>query len=326
MRAALGLLIGLLAGCSKPARDLVYVDLRAIRPDPSINVTIPNFGKPIEFPSTSASIPALPARSVSLGNVESRLARARAIIARNRQEALAQITRELQGSYQRELNRLRRDTTEALDAERLANLQGAIGKVAALFSSYASRRGPLVARLAFLADFPDRDPNSKRAETPGARIENERIEEAKRLRAEIAVLDAGFDHDSSRIAVSIESESETAIVAFLRDLELKRVEADRRAEAEARRQIEADRPLRSIIENRGAMRLPAEPGKQITVPGGNRLPSPPTVLSPAFPNMLQNELQIWAETHYYQISASPQGARNATEEFKKWKQERSPGL
>lgn len=329
-RSSLLLFILFAVGCSAPDRELVYVDRnQALATVPvEARPTTPKVETPAGVPASQASVPAMPQRTVSIGNAQQRLARASQVIAKNRADALEQITRELSETYRKEVARIARERKDAMDEDRLRGYGDVVDRLSERFERYAHERGPKIARLALLANFPDEDPGSKRQAPERQRIEAERLAEAKRLRSEIAALDAEYRKDASLLVASVDARYREDLVAFERELESMRIDADRRAANEAQKQLEAEFKLSSILEGRATRRLPAEPAQSVTISGSGAFPAPPEVAqleSVGRLQALQNELVVWAETHHYRLADAPKGARDATQEFVQWKRERTPG-
>lgn len=311
-------------GCKASDRELVYVNATEVSRDIAITSVPPKAGP--SFPATTASIPALPQRSISIGDTKARLQRAKQVIAENRKAAQVQIARELQESYTRDINRDFREKRDALSQGKDEGFKVASEQLRDRFLAYATKRAPFVARLALLADFPDRDPNSKRVSDPKARIEAEAIEEAKQLRLTIAALDSQYRSETDAFLAQVGKVHLDALSQLQAEMQRLRVEAEERAQLAARRQLQDEVEIRSILEKKPIANHPAEPGKSVTVPGSAGLPNVKPTTHQQVPQALtlQDEIEIWAATHNYTLSKNK--GRDATQEFLKWRQQRTPGL
>lgn len=321
------LLLGLLllaVGCGTSDRELVYVNVDQI-PASLVSIESPPSAKIPELPSSSAGIPALPERSISLGDIEARVKRAQAVIAENRRAAQIQIARELKESYELDLAREFRAKRDALNQGKDDEFVAVTNALRDRFMTYANQRGPLVARLALLADFPDSDPRSLRPSDPKQRIEAERIAEAKSMRSKIAALDQTYRVETDSFLAAVDVRYRGRLGELERELEAGRKAAEIRAEAAARKQLQDAVAISSILEKQTITNLPSEPSRSVTVPGSSKGLDVKVKSHSPLPSVLSNqdELEVWAATHNYTLTKGK--GRNATQEFLKWRKQRNPG-
>jgi hypothetical protein len=199
-----------------------------------------------------------------------------------------------------------------------------------VFEQYAADRLPRVARLAFLAGFPDPNPTSLPPEAPLGKVSQSKFDEAKTLRGEITLLDENFEATVKALLDEIDNQNSMDRTDSRLKIELNADDLRRRAETEASEQVNrARQSLHLDLAGGQTIRMPAIPARTITPP---RMPAPepaPKVDSALDANaaawqkkMLEGQLRIWAAVNRYQIQP---GGRDATDEFIKWNAENQAG-
>lgn len=278
------------------------------------------------IPARDFSVPSLPERTITLGDSTARLRRVQDLVDRNRQLALAQIEARLLDAYLRDIDILAREKRRQLETDRRDGLSSAYEQFIALFESYARRRGPLLAELSMLADFPDSDPRSLRTVPEEARIEQRRLNRAKELRNEIAALDAAYRNETGGVILSAEKEHASNLREFRESIELMRLEADERATAEARKQLQGRFVLKSLLESASEVKMPEQTGRTQRLESET---SPLIVVDAGTAGAIEtrrHDMRVFAKTRGYSLSLSREQARDATKEFEEWRKQRSLGL
>ncbi|HMS56505.1 MAG TPA: hypothetical protein PKA27_13995 [Fimbriimonadaceae bacterium] len=312
-----------LSGCKSATPELVWID-----PSETTSLTASTrFEAPsIGIREQSFTVPSLPERTITLGDSSARLRRVQDLVDRNRQLAFAQIEARLLDAYLRDIDILAREKRRQLEAERRDGLGSAFEKFITLFESYARKRGPLLAELSMLADFPDSDPRSLRAVPEEFRIEQRRLDRAKTLRSEIAALDAAYRNETGSIILSAEKEHAANLREFRESIELMRLEADERATAEARRQLQGRYVLKSVLESTRNVTMPAQPGGEVRVKGDATVPVTVDLDTSAIDESRRHDILVFVKVHGYQMSDSAKEGRDATKEFEEWRIQRNLGL
>jgi len=316
------------SGCG-PTEKTVFVDLdqvQATETIPSVQV-VPNPTPPPVFGRSSLTFPALPAATYSLGSDQQRIKDVQAVIESNRAALTQEIRNRLQATYTKEIERTIEQEKTNVPKELLPAYNEALSKAEVMFQDYATKRGPLIARLALLAGYPDPDPQSVRVPPKTVPIIYKRFFEAKDLRAKIAALDKDYQSQVAGVYASVASSQAGSYAR----IEAKRATLLRQAEAQAiaqatrevgRKQAE----LHSALANKGSVSFAAEPGRTVTVEGSKNPPAPPTVEVPGKNEMTQrlrqaeeSDLKIWAALNGYVISSNRRGTRDATADFIRWR-------
>jgi hypothetical protein len=324
------------SGCRGLRQEAVFVDLDGIvasEPDlPAFAVARP------QPPAPPAGIPPLiqpelPPR-VLRAETGQRMAQARQTIRQQREQAYTQLLTRLREVYREEAERLHDQMLEALGPVREALVEEVRGRVRAAFDDYAAQRGPLLARLTMHAGMPDVDPLSTRIHAGDDLMLRAALEEAKRIRARLAALEAEHDGRVSSILAEADASIQARVQELSDELRRMRVDADRRAEAEAARQLRRhEEEVRVVLAERDEIRLPEVPARSYAgSPSPDPLPEQPH-LSPD--RILQNreerralleaEVRIWAGVAGYRVVEGPARAREATQEFLQWRQTHRPG-
>lgn len=318
----------ILAGCSNP-QPSVYVDLNLVTQGeqiPNVQV-VPTPTPPPSFGSSSLTFPALPAAEYSLSSDQQRIKDVQNVIAANRAALTQEIRDRLQATYTKKIEHTIEQEKAKLPQEILPAYEEALTKTNLIFQDYATKRAPMIIRLALLAGFPDPDPQSQRVPPRSVPAIRRRFEEAKGLRAKIAALDAQYKADVAGVYGAVAGRQAQSYARIEAERARLLREAEAQAIAEATKEVgrkQAD--LTSALANKQSVSFPAEPGRTITVQGSKNPPPPPTVEVPGKAEMTsrlrqaeESDLQIWAAIKGYVISSDRRGARDATAEFIQWR-------
>lgn len=321
------LLIATTAGCA-PTQQAVFVNLDSLLVKEAPRETEKTPSPPAPAGSTSVKFPGRPAETIHLESDADRVRHITEVLRIGREEALRDLTARLRAAYQRQVRKLEADKLAELEPKHREAMAGVYGKFRSIFERYADQRGPFVIRLALLAGFPDPDPRSESRPTNAPRTVRDRFEESKGLRAKIADLDAAYEKEISTLLDEQDQVYAAELLALRIEIEKARAEADARANEEARQQVQQEaQELNLELAGRSSLTVPGkEPSTQV-LPGQGRLAAAPPLKSPTPEQRLADEraeiegdLGIWLAQNGYRRSPVAQGARDATEEFRAWRQ------
>lgn len=293
---------------------------REVRPAPV--EAMPRPSAPSPLPAETRTLPAIPARTIPApkglnpGEVRAKLA-AQNEVAR---EALAARLAEV---YAAEVRKAEYARLREIEEARLAGASDVVARIRERFESYDAKRRPLVARLSFLAGYPDSDSVLGPTVYPGTKTAESRTEEAKRLKAEIAALDAAFDAGVQGERDAGARELADRLGALDTDLKRLRADVDARAVREAAAQLRRlNAELDLQLAGGGPIELPAVPARSVRLPASSPLPGVPSI--PATPPLdplprLRAELRIWSGLRRVRVVPAASGVRDATQEFNEWR-------
>ena len=279
------------------------------------------------IPGQTAAISAVSAENVTLESPQEQLARQQGALNANRQHALQDIYLALLEVHYREIDSFLQGELAKLNPEKSSLLTKALGELRASIVKYSKIRGPLAARLALLASFPDRDPRSIRPPDPGQVRLSQAFLEAKALRTRLKELDSQFMNESKEIFSRAEAEHYAALTALRVRIEELRADADIRASLEAERQLSSEPRVVSTVAGATA-KLPAVGGKSVSLRSSQGpISTAAGILNArAQPGLeFEKELQLFLKTHDYDFSQLGPGVRDATQEFLDWRKERQVG-
>ena len=318
-----------LAGCAETETP-VYVDLSAIPveglgPMPEIEAPHPTFGA-----ASAVSTTSMPMKSVevNLGNTGRRIAAARDLIAKNREEALRGLSQALYRNYSREAEAQRRQAVRDL-RELLPTLwDEGFGEISDLLHDHAEDRWPLLVKVALIVGFPLVDPASlPEGNTVWQKQRRaEAIDKYQKLKGE----DAEYERQADQIMASIENDIANRRVQIQIEHVRKLNTASDRATAEAKQAVENNMPdFTPSFGPASDVRLPAVQPNVASLPAVE-VSAPPVEASPERPNLrrqfLEHELSIWLGQNGYRRSATRLGVADRTKEFARWIQARRTGL
>jgi hypothetical protein len=322
----------LLAGCRKPASEPVSVDLNAIlRKEPAAKLLTVDIPKP-PGPQQGISVVQEGRPQVVLNDP----AAGRAAEVRQMLRAQQEVERERLETRLRDFYRgaarqfqLEQERTQS-EAER-RQYERANDLIREEFERLAAERAPLLARLAVLAGFPDPNPRSVPPETPLGNVSQQRFDEAKKLREELRRLDASFDELVETILGAVEDVSALDRAATRVKIELYKAELDRRAEREAREEVQqAVRTLQLRLADSAKIVLPAVPERRVELAAQKPLSPAPLVRSEGVlqgkadrRQLLEHQLRIWLGLNRYALADR---GRDVTEDFQRWRTANRAGL
>lgn len=321
------LAIGLGVSCA-PRPKLVYVDLASLTetPAPAPNPS-PKHSLPPGIAGETAELGALPKRTVSFPVSGDPLEEARAIVAKSEQDAVREIARRLVKTYLNEVDDLEAEHTRKLDPSLKARAETAFADIRSLFETYAQKRGPLLVKLAARSGWPDPDPDSLRVPDDSNKRRLQSFLIAKGLREQIKDLDARYDADVKKLIADYEADNRQTLAGMKIAIEELRSKKLEQAEAEARKQVESAREkIHSLVVGDPSVTLESVPQKEVAFPSAS-----PKVLSPSVRSVdssageeIRADLQIWLAQNRFQL-AKKGAARDATEDFKQWRNIRLNG-
>lgn len=219
---------------------------------------------------------------------------------------------------------------EAMIAVYQEQVAAGLERLSQMLQEHARIIGPRWYRLSTLVGFPDPDPNSRRRAREGDFLAEQRLDEAKRLREEIKLLQADFDARTKSILDDLR-DGLRVDEAVLADDIAAQIEA---AKVEAARQAE-EASIKAVKDIEGSAldlddRVEAVPSKKTQTPSISGAP-PQKWTNPAASladrERLETLARIFAASHGWKLAAKPAGAADKTKEFNDWlKNREKPGL
>lgn len=322
----------LISGCGSPQPERVYVDLdRVLASDPVIHT------KPIELPKPPSASPAvivkqpgLPATSTTDRTIE-RLQTAKKLIAENRSKSIASFSSMLKRIYVAQANDEIAKRDRDVQPERDGILDAALKRLRQAFDAYGAERGPLVAQLNVLV----RNTNLADQSIPDNAdpITKSHIVKANQIRVQLREIEARYNKQAANLLDAAEKEIQSEIAALAEQAKKIRSTAEAKAMKEAegkatQTQVSLDVQVTQLVPES----LPGVPAKQVAVPGSPPLPAPPANPSGTIfgsleerRHLLDQEVQIWIRSTGRIRSLTPQGGRDATEEFTQWRRAHKVG-
>jgi len=320
----------LLPGCQRPT-TAAYVDLSKI---PADTIPIPKGGEvgittPTPLSGDQQTLPRLEGAQVSMGQTAERVRAAKALIQKNREQALKGLTSALYRAYSREAeaeSRLReQDLTKASEAM----WDAAFGKISALLKEHAGDRAPLANRLAFLIGFPFRNPKDR--PRPENKVDAKAYDEAvvawQKLLAEDREFAARVQAILEQVQAGVDDKKVDQRVAFTRALNA----AADRSRSEANQAVSSKLPeFVGTLSERADVRIPSTPEKTVSL--GPVPPIATTTPRSTQPQtnlrllLLEQDLKIWLAQNGYVRAKDPSSGRDRTQEFADWLKARRAGL
>ncbi len=321
-----------MAGCAQTRVQPVFVDLDRIlksenqregvviaSPPPADHVSGANKGLPQE-----------PMRKIVGSNTLARRKEIEELIASNRRDAEADLSSRLRQAYQNEVALAESDLLTKHATLSRERLEVALGGLRPIFDSYARKRSPKVVRLSLLAGFPDSDPQSTRKRT-GAMNTARLAEEAKSLRAELAVIQSEYELAAQAYISSADVVLSEALIAIRLDIEARRVAADQRAKKEATDLVlKQTSTLDDVAMGQTAIEFaPSKAEAPKFVASDPVIFGSPGALGSSDVKMKRRqalvlEAEIWAATNGFKLSDS-RTSPERTLEFLKWRQKHRAG-
>lgn len=316
----------LFSGCSAP-KPAVFVRMESIEQTVSSELAPGSFIAPEVGPTKGAefstSIEKLNARPLGFGKAGEMLAEAKGIIEDSRDYALRDLRGRLYRGYLREIDQTENEWMQALGDRRNARLTALTQSLRTLFLDYAEKRTMPLAEKAFLIGHPDFDPKgSKPIESP--RFQQDIPKRVDALRKTISDLDRQYEAKRDQL-LNQDQATDARDIADLRvRLVRLQVDADRRAEEEAREQFKVrSSDFDRLLANAPGLELPATPGASTTVqvpaPSIRRVPEDGKLENVPAYAQLRAQVEIWATTFGYTLTEDREHGRDATEEFRTWR-------
>lgn len=273
----------------------------------------------------SASIEALPERRLFLGGNAARLESALEALELNRRRAFQRVLQRLEQTLVFDVEQTARQLRVDLADQQRQSLDQAYAELRSVFEVHAALKGRMPWELASLVGFPDPDPASTRPLT-FARSDrlNPRRVKAKAYRERIAEIDAQYVAARDRLLSRVADASREEVATVENRIAAMLAEARSRAAAEAQR-LAASRGHGTLDARNAALdeRLEAQPAASVTVAAIP--PAPLPKLKPPRLDVIDSEawnralLVLWARSHGYRVARAGERARDATEEFSRWR-------
>lgn len=313
-----------ISGCARDP-ELVWVDLSETEPESTRFVRVPT--RPGLQPE-GGSLEAMPEQSLAIGDSEETIRLAIAQIKEDQQLLFLDLKEKLFEQLRAEVRTANNSQREQVIAEYQAAFAEALEEISVMFASHAEIVGQKWHRLSWLAGFPDPDPRSRRIPREGDHIGEQRIDEAKRLREEIALLEEQFRAQTDEILNSLRDGLRADVAAIADELETEIAKARDQADAQAR---EASlKAIQDVDESALNLeeKLPALPGTTTVpraVPGTRAETWSTQETNFSRKQQLRSLARLYAASVGAKLAESPQGAADHTQEFWNWVNERKLG-
>lgn len=320
-RMALLGVAAILTGCGRPSEESVFVDLAQI--STSAMATMP---PPMPVPSPEPGpiryeLPARPESSLNLGAADRIKQEAEERIWQDREEALAQLERQLRSTFDAETDRFIR--ASQADLRRLRGRLGdaAYTELSELFRRQALDVGRLHFELAALAGYPDPDTGSTRP-LPTEPLALSRARRAVEVRRELVEVRGQFDRVIRERLAAISAQVDRELENLLAQLTARREAFERDLEAERQRYLAAAAASSPMPRLDRQAVLPASPEVAVEVlPPASRAQAPAEPSAPpTIFDEVRHDLNIWLAVRRYRLTSDPRRGRDATDEFRQWRQ------
>ena len=318
--AALAICFVGVLGCG-PNPELVYIDLAAAADAELEPIQFVRLGGE-DLTGAELSIDDLDSGRLFIGSAENRAALAMQAYVDNQERAYLQALERLEGTYLREVESYDAEQRKSILEEHDKRVETTFLVLREEFEVYADHVGEMWQELAWLAGFPDPDPDSRRVPQVGNELANRRFERAKEIRAQLA--QANSDHrDSVRATLAaLDAVLGEDMDQLKLELDVKRRAAIDRAEEAARTaaQAELEDVQRSALDPEAV--LVAVDGVIATVDGV----SGSLEQWNASPYRRQTEQEMarhaeaFARLRGYVLSDDP-GEEDVTEDFVSWRKQ-----
>ena len=313
-------------GCA-PGPKPVYVDVDAI-----LREDVPKRETPIQLPQPPASMPGMafsiraqPERVVHDQGDKIRTSIEQ--IEKSQKDAIQALNTRLRALYATEITRFARVRLAKVYQSRADAYDDVNGAIWKAFQAYGHNRGPLMAALAVDVGWPDPNPTSKGDPSNRNIAQKKTYERDKQLRADISALDAAFATQMKGLMAQVQAKSDADLEAAEAAIEAFREELNKKADAEAARQVRAT-PKQLDIQLAGARTtvLPAIPARTVLI-----APSSPNSPAPQVPSsgigngsedrrkMVEQELRSWLGLNRLTLARPDKGVPDVTKEFRAWR-------
>ncbi|MCH7904168.1 MAG: hypothetical protein IH944_06325 [Armatimonadetes bacterium] len=307
-------------GCS-PNPELVYIDLAAAADAEREQIQFVRLGGE-DLTRAELSIDDLDSSRLFIGSAEDRAALAMKAYVDNQERAYLQALERLEGTYLREVESYDAEHRRSILEEHDKRVDTTFLAIREEFEVHANHVGKMWQELAWLARFPDPDPDSRRVPPASNEVATSRFERAKQLREQLALANSKHRDSVSATLAALDAALSEDMDQLKLELDVRRRAAIDRAEQAARiaAQAELEDVQRSALDPEAV--LVAVDGVIATVDGV------PGSLEPwnASPNRQQTEQEIarhaetYARLRGYVLSDDP-GEEDVTEDFVSWRKQ-----
>ena len=316
----------LAGGCSVDKPQALFVDLDRLEalapPAPAGIFSTPGLQG---LKASSGSLAALPEQITLSEDSRALSQEAWREVQASREKLFQDLKRKLTLTYLSEVQGLRDEKRLELAEREQERLEKVWLVIRSKFEALAAKTGPLTFRLSWLSGFPDPDPNSRRRSTQD-QLRQAQLAESAELRKQIKGLEDAYRDEVKALLANLAAESDSALAKVIEEEKLQDGDLIRQAEAEARRR--AAQALSAISESAFTPEssLPAQPAAlaqgaaaQAKRPqdwrSESRSPWPLRA-------RLKDEAMIFVRLQGGTWSSTSKGAKDATQEFLKWRRSR----
>lgn len=316
-----------LGGCTKQSPS-VFVDLPVVlASDRPVALPQPVRGVAPRALKTEAITLRPLSQEVILGESAASVRAADQLVKQNRIKAYRDLEARLREVYIGDVARAEKDQLDLLEPAKNEAAEAARLRFREIFEEYADQRGPLVTRIALIAGFPDPDPNSRKQPVSDSPLVQERADEAKRLRAQIADLEKTYNATVTELLRNVDRESDIELTRIKANMEIARNKAEQRAREDAAKQARTiEKSMGPSLAAEGDTVLPAVATQTLAGRSLMGKSIEPKVAPVAIPDTsairmqrLQDELDIWLAISGYRQAESRKNAPDRTSEFIEWR-------
>lgn len=284
-------------------------------------------------PSVKYIIPGASSAAASKSEVEvNTTARVQALIAKSKRQLFESIFARLKNLYQREADALRAKRMEELNPKLAILQQQTLANISDAYQAYATKRGPVLAALAWRVGFPDPDPNSKRQPDPGT-FAYWTKKDAPELRRTLQQMDTDFARQRENIFADLAAASADATKKLEQSITQEIGDIEARAFQEASSQaLTTTASLKNLLADQPPLALPATPDRSTQIPAQPSSPAPGAInFSQDLPSpqgqrkRLEADLQLWLHLNRYRLE-SREIAPDFTRSFFQWQTQNDPEL
>lgn len=316
----------LAGGCSVNKPPLLFVDLDRLE---AIAPAVPSDGFATRglkgLKAISGSMAALPEQITLSEDSRALSQEAWREVQASREKLFQDLKRKLTLTYLSEVQGLRDEKRLELAEKELEKLERVWEVIRGKFEILAAKTGPLTYRLSWLAGFPDPDPNSRRRSLVDE-LRKAQLEESAELRKQIKALEDSYRAEVRALLANLEADNESALAQVIEQEKLQDGDLIRQAETEARRR--AAQVLSAISESAFTPEssLPAQPASlaQGAAAQAKRPQDWRSEYRSPWPlrARLKDEAMIFVRLQGGAWSPTAKGAKDATQEFLKWRRSR----
>ncbi len=319
------------AGCGSPVAKLaVSVNVSQVvqqsLPPAEKEPSLPRAPKPL--PGVTAVLPALPAREIMTRpqNAEE----LRESVRKLQESIRVRLEKQLRKLYARDVKRYEVELQRQFGDLEESSLTELSESIRAELEKVGAERLPKVSRLAFLAGWPDPNPQNTPSPTPLRPVPQLREEEALQLRKDLARIDAEFKARIENMSILRLDALAQRRTQILLAIELRKNELDAQANAEANKQVaDATKDFQLDLARGQVIKLRPVAAESVTIPGGKplaevpKVPSSPELSEPQLTqSLVESDLRIWVGLNGFELK---KGAVDKTAEFIAWRNSQKLG-